>query len=73
VAFAIGRALGPAVSRNRLRRRLRALLREADLAAPLPNCLLLIGARPQAMELTFDQLRMELQAILQQVQRVCSG
>jgi len=52
VAFAIGRAVGPAVVRNRLRRRLRVLLAEASL----PPGLYLIGATPRAAELTFDQL-----------------
>jgi ribonuclease P protein component len=62
VAFAIGRALGPAVERNRLRRRLRAILRE--LEPSLSGGQLLIGANPQAVELTFDQLRTEMQELL---------
>jgi ribonuclease P protein component len=53
VAFAIGRALGPAVARNRLRRRLRAIL--ATIGPP-PG-IYLIGARPGAHELTFAELR----------------
>lgn len=52
-AFAIGRATGNAVARNRLRRRLKAILAASD---PPPG-LLLIGARAGATELTFDQLR----------------
>lgn len=52
VAFAIGRAIGPAVVRNRLRRRLRALLNDADL----PPGLYLVGASPRVNELTFDRL-----------------
>ena len=35
-AFAIGRAFGPAVARNRLRRRLRAMLATRQRTAPLP-------------------------------------
>jgi ribonuclease P protein component len=61
-AFAIGRAFGSAVARNRFRRRLRALL--ATRQDPLPSGLLLIGARPGAAELTFDQLRAELALLL---------
>jgi ribonuclease P protein component len=57
VAYAIGRACGPAVTRNRLRRRLRSIVRDLDRRQALPNGLLLIGARPAAIELTFDQLR----------------
>ncbi|HUF98874.1 MAG TPA: ribonuclease P protein component [Ilumatobacter sp.] len=67
VAFAIGRALAPAVTRNRLRRRLRAVLRELDRAEPLPPCLLLIGATTRTLELTFEQLRAELIAMVRQV------
>jgi ribonuclease P protein component len=53
VAFAIGRATGSAVRRNRLRRRLRAVLRDRSL----PAGLYLFGAGPAACELTFDELR----------------
>lgn len=63
VAFAIGRAVGPAVRRNRLRRQLRALLASSDV----PPGLYLIGARSRACELTFAQLRRVLTALLAQV------
>ncbi len=63
-AFAIGRAFGSAVARNRFRRRLRALLATRQLADPLPSGFLLIGTRPGAAELTFDQLRVELTLLL---------
>jgi ribonuclease P protein component len=62
VAFSLGRALGPAVTRNRLRRRLRAILLESQTT--LPGGLLLIGAYPPAVELTFDQLRSTLDHLL---------
>ncbi len=68
-AFAIGRAVGPAVVRNRLRRRLRALLSARQRTDPLPPGSLLIGARPGAAELTFDQLRMELEILLARLVR----
>lgn len=60
VAFAIGRAVGPAVVRNRLRRRLRAILR----AAPVPPGWLLIGAQPPAATRTFAELDHELRELL---------
>jgi ribonuclease P protein component len=64
VAFAIGRAVGPAMTRNRLRRRLRAILAELDSAEPLPPITMLLGATPAAVELTFDQLSSELRQLL---------
>ncbi len=60
MAFAIGRAVGTAVVRNRLRRRLRSLVASSD---PPPG-LLLIGATPDAAELTFDQLRRTVDELL---------
>jgi ribonuclease P protein component len=63
-AFAIGRAFGSAVARNRFRRRLRALLLTRQRTKPLPPGWLLIGARSGAAELTFDQLRSELNRLL---------
>jgi ribonuclease P protein component len=62
VAFSIGRALGSAPTRNRLRRRLRAILHELEPA--LRPGALLIGAQPKAIELTFDQLRGEVAALM---------
>jgi ribonuclease P protein component len=56
VAFAIGRAVGPAVTRNRVRRRLKAILSHAEV----PSGLFLVGATVQVNELTFDQLRVNL-------------
>ena len=64
VAYSIGRACGPAVTRNRLRRRLREIVRQLDQLDPLPPGLLLIGARPSAVELTFDQLHTETERLL---------
>ena len=52
VAYAVGRAVGGAVERNRLRRRLRAIVRDAELA---PGAYL-ISVAPSASRLTFDEL-----------------
>ena len=60
VAFAIGRAVGPAVTRNRLRRQLRALLADSDV----PAGIYLIGATNRACELTFDELKCVLTELL---------
>jgi ribonuclease P protein component len=64
VAYSIGRACGPAVTRNRLRRRLRTIVRQFDEQRTLPSGLLLVGARASATELTFDQLRQQAEELL---------
>lgn len=56
LGFAIGRKVGGAVVRNRLRRRLRAAV--AELGPP-PGAYLLI-ARPEAAGLSFAELRVLL-------------
>ncbi len=66
MAFALGRALGPAVTRNRLRRRLRAICRQLDATGRMPGGTLLIGANATACELTFAELERELTLILDQ-------
>lgn len=54
MAFALGRQLGNAVTRNRLRRRLRAILNHHD--HDLAPGLLLIGATPQAIGVGYARL-----------------
>jgi ribonuclease P protein component len=62
VAFAVARRIGTAVARNRLRRRLRALL--ARRAADLPPGLYLIGARPAAVSAGFARLAADVDVLL---------
>lgn len=52
VAYAVSRAVGGAVDRNRLRRRLRAIVRETELA---PGAYL-VAVTPAAAHLEFDEL-----------------
>jgi ribonuclease P protein component len=63
VAFAIGRATGSAVQRNRLRRRLRAILRECDV----PPGLLLIGAGTRVNEHTFAELETCVRSLIEKM------
>jgi ribonuclease P protein component len=71
VAFAIGRAVGGAVTRNRLRRRLRELVRAAVVSEPvrLSRGRLLIGAQPNAAELSFVALGEHIDELLAAVAR----
>jgi ribonuclease P protein component len=57
VAFAIGRRFGPAVARNRARRRLREAFRQAraSVGAPIPAALL-VQARPSVLDEPFTDL-----------------
>lgn len=65
VGYAIGRKIGPAVVRNRLRRRLRAVVHELAEAGMVPEGMLLIGAVDAAAgRATSAQLRNELNELL---------
>lgn len=55
VAYAIGRKVGSAVVRNRLRRRLRSIVYE--VAAQLRPGAYLVGMAPAAAALPFEDLR----------------
>jgi ribonuclease P protein component len=55
VAYAIGRVVGPAVTRNRLRRRLRALM-VAEAGRGLPPGAYLVSANPRAGVTAFPAL-----------------
>jgi ribonuclease P protein component len=56
VAFALGRDIGGAVARNRLRRRLRAVCHDLDRAGELPPGAYLLRAGRPASELSFGDL-----------------
>jgi ribonuclease P protein component len=55
VAYAVGRRVGGAVVRNRIRRRLRAVVR--DIGADLAPGAYLIGAGAEAASLPYDELK----------------
>jgi ribonuclease P protein component len=67
VGFAVGRRVGGAVQRNRLRRRLRAIATEA--AADLAPGAYLIGVAPPAAALPFRELRTIVSDMLLAVSR----
>jgi ribonuclease P protein component len=64
VAFAVGRSVGPAVRRNRLRRRLRAAVASAAEELRIVHGWALIGAKPSAGKHTFDSLQREVADVL---------
>ncbi|MDQ6930963.1 MAG: ribonuclease P protein component [Candidatus Eremiobacteraeota bacterium] len=63
VGITVGKIVGGAVVRNRLRRRIGAILQEVFLAGK-PQMRVLIVARPAAAALDFGSLRSELTAAL---------
>jgi ribonuclease P protein component len=65
LAFAIGRPVGGAVVRNRLRRRLRSIFTE--LAPDVPAGTYLIGADPSATTLDYGDLRRTLCTLLTEI------
>jgi ribonuclease P protein component len=67
LAFAIGRQVGNAVVRNRLRRRLRSLF--AELGPELPPGTFLVGAAAAAITLDHGELRRLLSTALTDLPR----
>lgn len=68
VAYAIGRKVGPAVVRNRLRRRLRAAVRDLDRSrGGLPSGAYLISLRPEAARRSYRELHRDLDHALSTV------
>lgn len=55
-AFAVGRSVGGAVVRNRVKRRLRAALRELLAQDRLPRGTYLLSGRPQVAEMAWSDL-----------------
>ena len=67
VAYAVGRRAGGAVVRNRIRRRLRSVMR--DLSEELSPGAYLIGAGAQAASLSYRELRTTVSEALRAVVR----
>ena len=67
VAFAIGRQNGSAVRRNRIRRRLRAVMASSDVE--LPPGLYLLGWRHRGDEPRFDDLVVDVERTVRRATR----
>lgn len=69
VAYAVGRRVGPAVRRNRVRRQLRSIMREL-VARPervVPPGAYLISAQPGITALSYRELRSNVEAAMDQI------
>ena len=66
MAYAIGKRVGGAVVRNRLRRRLRSIV--AELAPQLAPGAYLIGVAPEAVPMSHGELQSNLSEALQALQ-----
>ena len=64
MAYAIGRNAGGSVQRNRIRRRLRAVLAELERGGRLPPGAYLIGAGGPAMTMPAAELTRTLEALV---------
>jgi ribonuclease P protein component len=64
IGFVVSRAVGNAVTRNRVRRRLRALVSPESLPA---GALLVVRALPPAASASFSELRSDLARCLTRV------
>ena len=64
VAWAIPRRVGVAVTRNRIRRRLRAILADEHRTAPLPAGAYVFHVDPPAAGLSFEGLSVAMHDVL---------
>ena len=69
VGFVVSRAVGNAVVRNRVRRRLRHLVRDRlpELSVLTPGAVIVVRALPSAAGATYDELRGDLARCLERV------
>ena len=63
VGFSVSNKVGCAVERNKLKRRLRAICRE--LLPKLSTAQIVIVAKPEAKELSFETLRREVERLFE--------
>jgi len=67
VAYAISRAVGNAVVRNQLRRRLRAICQQAAEHDILPKGLMMIMVQPEVVDHDFASLRATVEALFAEI------
>lgn len=69
VGFVVSKAIGNAVARNLVKRRLRALTR-AKLASFPPGSHIVVRALPQSAQSNYEQLELDFSACLRRNQRL---
>lgn len=69
VGFTVSRKVGTAVERNRVRRRLRELVRLAPTGALKPGHDYVLVGRRAALALPFDRLKAELDGALRRIEK----
>ncbi len=67
IGYAIGKSVGGAVERNRIRRRVRAVLHDADRDALLPPGRYLVTCQPASKQLTHSELVSHVHVVLDRV------
>lgn len=67
VGYAIGRRVGGAVERNRLRRRVRAVLSEFERDGQIPPGVYLVGGTSEATQMTYPELQASMQRAIDQL------
>ncbi len=68
VGFVVSKAVGPAVIRNRVKRRLRHLARERLTSLP-GSAVLVVRALPAAADASYDELGRDLDSVLERIER----
>ncbi|HYP11513.1 MAG TPA: ribonuclease P protein component [Xanthobacteraceae bacterium] len=73
IGFTVARQVGNAVERNRVRRRLRELVRLAPPASLRPGHDYVLIGRRAALKIAFDHMMMELRGVLRRVHNSSTG
>jgi ribonuclease P protein component len=68
VAYAVGRKVGSAAVRNRVRRRLRAVMAEAARRERLPSGSYLVGVTPEIVPMSFEEVQHSVFNALQRLE-----